>query len=69
VDVADVKERIGGIPGCYVVKGYNPQDLSDALKLALDYDYTNYKSIEYAKPLDENLLVMKLIDIYNSLVK
>ncbi len=69
VDVADVKERIGGIPGCYVVKGYNPQDLSDALKLALDYDYTKYKSIEYAKPLDENLLVMKLIDIYNSLVK
>lgn len=69
VNVADVKERIGEIKGCHVVEGYNAQDLANALKLALEYDYSDYSSIEYARVLDENVLIKKLISIYNSLVK
>ncbi|OYU96738.1 MAG: hypothetical protein CFE21_00170 [Bacteroidetes bacterium B1(2017)] len=69
VNVADVSERIGKIEGCHVVEGYNAIDLSNALKLALDHDYSNYSSIEFSKSLDENILVKNLIETYQSLIK
>ncbi len=68
VNVADVKERILGIGGCFLVEGYNPMDISNALKKALDFDYSKYSSVEFAKTLDENVQVKKLIEIYNSLI-
>ena len=38
VDVGDVKERVEGLEGCYVVKSRAPRDLADALEKALTFE-------------------------------
>ncbi len=38
VDVGDVKERVEGLEGCYVVKSRDPRDLAEALKKALAFE-------------------------------
>ena len=38
VDVGDVKERVDGVEGCYVVESRNPQDLAKALRKALAFE-------------------------------
>jgi glycosyltransferase involved in cell wall biosynthesis len=68
VDVADVKQRIEHIQGCYLVDSYSAQELSNCLKNALDYDYSNYKSIHHVMDLDENILIKKLIQVYKSVL-
>ena len=67
VDVADVKMRIGKIPGCFICSSYDPIQFSETISLALKFNYENYFSRSSVLELDENLLVQKLIEIYKSL--
>jgi glycosyltransferase involved in cell wall biosynthesis len=67
VDVADVKTRIGGIPGCFVCSSYDPIHFSKTISLALKFNYKGYNSRSSVLDLDENLLIQKLIEIYKSL--
>jgi teichuronic acid biosynthesis glycosyltransferase TuaC len=69
VAVADVKDRLAPIGGCFVVDSYDAQELSSALAKAIQYDYSNYESYSFARVLDEDLLIQKLIGIYQSLLK
>jgi teichuronic acid biosynthesis glycosyltransferase TuaC len=67
VDVADVKKRIGEIPGCFVCSSYDPIQFSKTISLALKFNYQNYYSKAFVLELDEDLLIQKLIEIYKSL--
>lgn len=69
VDVGDVKERIEGMEGCYVVQSREPRDIAEALKEALAFkSKTNgrEKILEYG--LTNEQVAHKVIDIYKQIV-
>ena len=68
VDVADVRDRIGLIPGCAIVNSYNPREISKALENLFFYDYCNYQSRSFVANLDEDILVEKLISVYKKVL-
>ena len=68
VDVGDVRERIGGLDGCFVAQTKSPEDLAGLLKDALEF---NGKTAGRARIIDDNLdnrqLVLKLTSLYKKL--
>ena len=65
VDVGDVKERISGIAGCYLVKSREPRDVAEALKKAFEFKgKTKGREKIIAEGLNNELIAHKLIDIY-----
>lgn len=74
VEVGDVKERIAGIDGCYVIpkddRAKMIDELADALVKALAFDgKTNGREILMRQNLSNELVAKKLIDIYNKVLK
>ena len=70
VDVGDVKERLEGVEGCYVVESRNPQDLAKALRKALAFDgKTNgrEKILEYG--LTNDMVAKQIIEIYGNIIR
>jgi len=66
-DVGDVKEIIGKTDGCYVCS-YDPKDVADKIKKALDFGKrTNGR--EKIKYLDEKIIAQNIIDLYNNILK
>lgn len=67
VDVGDVRERIDGIEGCWVVTP-TKDDIANALKKALAFSgRTNGRKALVASELTNDLVAGKLLGIYNSL--
>ena len=67
VDVGDVRERIEGIDGCWIVMPLR-DDISKALKKALAFSgRTNGEKALIASNLTNTSVASKLIEIYNSL--
>lgn len=65
VDVGDVKERITGLPGCFVVSA-KPEALAEAILLSINQrQITTRHSV---LPLDENLLNKQILDVYEMLI-
>ena len=66
VDVGDVKERVGGIDGCYVADSREPQELSELLKRAMSYEgRTKGRERIEADGLDNRDVAERLMRIYN----
>ena len=68
VDVGDVKERIGEIPGCYIA-GRDAEDIANKLKEALAFEG---RTLGRATVLDDGLsnesIASRIISIYKSLI-
>ena len=70
VDVGDVKERLEGVEGCYVVESRKPMDIAEALRKALAFDgKTNgrEKILEYG--LTNDMVAKQIIEIYGNITK
>jgi len=65
VDVGDVRERIQGIDGCYLVTR-NAQEISDALKKVLIRRRRNQSRESVTHNLDHKVLVQALKNFYSS---
>lgn len=66
VDVGDVKERVGGVDGCYVADSREPQELSELLKRAMSYEgRTKGRERIVADGLDNREVAKRLMRIYN----
>ena len=66
VDVGDVKERVGGVDGCYVADSREPQELSELLKRAKSYEgRTKGRERIEADGLDNRDVAERLMRIYN----
>ena len=65
VDVGDVKERLEGVEGCYVVESRKPMDIAEALRKALAFEdrTEGRKRIEELGYTNE-LVAQKIIKIY-----
>ena len=67
VDVGDVRERIEGVEGCYVEKNRTIKELADLLLKAMSFESkTKGREKIIADELDNDLIVRKLIEIYNA---
>ena len=69
VDVGDVKERLEGVEGCYVVESRKPMDIAEALRKALAFDgKTNgrEKIIEFG--LTNELVAKQIIETYEDII-
>ena len=69
-DVGDVKERVAGVEGCYVVKSREPREIAEALEMAVAFEgKTNgrEKILEYG--LTNELVAKKIIKIYGDIIK
>lgn len=70
VDVGDVKERVEGIEGCYVVDSREPQVLADALEKALEYEgRTNGRERIIAMGLTNEQVAKRIIKTYERVAK
>lgn len=68
-DVGDVKLNISGVDGCYVCK-QDVNDLTEKLNLALSFGQrTNGRQRIIELGLDSDTIAVKLIEVYNSLLK
>lgn len=70
VDVGDVRERIGGIDGCYVADNREPEHISNLLRQALMFEGRTdgrKRIIEFG--LDNKQIAEKLLNIYQNVVK
>lgn len=68
VDVGDVKERVGGIAGCYVSQTYEPEELGELLRQALSFKgKTMGRKRIVADGLDNRQVAIKLMKIYESI--
>ena len=70
VEVGDVKERLEGVEGCYVVESRKPMDIAEALRKALAFDgKTNgrEKILEYG--LTNDMVAKQIIEIYGNITK
>ncbi len=66
-DVGDVKEVIGDTEGCYITS-FDPKDVAAKIKLALDFGKrTNGR--EKILHLDSKVIVRKLVEVYESVLK
>lgn len=68
VDVGDVKERVGGIAGCYVSQTYESEELGELLRQALSFKgKTMGREKIVADGLDNRQVAIKLMKIYESI--
>lgn len=67
VDVGDVRQQVGGLEGCAVIDGESPQDLAAALERVLRRR-RRVVAAGVVAPLDEALLVERLIEVYRQAV-
>ena len=66
VDVGDVKERVEGLEGCYVVESRNPQDLAEALRKALAFEgRTKGRERIVKMGLMNEQVAKRVVEIYN----
>lgn len=65
-DVGDVSQIISNTAGCYITS-YNPADVADKLKKALDFAGPTYGR-DNIKHLEVNTVARKIIDIYNKVI-
>jgi glycosyltransferase involved in cell wall biosynthesis len=69
VAVADVPQRLQGIPGCEVCADDSPETIAAALARTLRRDARcDGQGREAARQLDERLLTTRVIDIYRSVL-
>ncbi len=67
-DVGDVKEVIGDTEGCYICS-YDPQDVAEKIKMALDYGKrTNGRERIIKLGLDSDSIAKKIINVYEEVV-
>lgn len=65
VDVGDVKERVNGVEGGYVVMNREPRDVAEALKKAFTFKgKTKGREKIMADGLSNEIIARKLMDIY-----
>ena len=70
VDVGDVKVRIEGLDGCYVVSSRDPKDITDALKKAFTYEgRTKGRERIIEMELTNEQVAKKIIKIYDQILK
>ena len=67
VDVGDVKELCGGIPGCFVCER-SAKALSDGLAVAFGYERTEGRARIIERGLTNELISEKLLKIYRSVI-
>ena len=69
VDVGDVKEVFGRTEGCYIAR-YCPKDISEKLLKAFSFrgKTSGRERIEFLQ-LDNKIVVNKIMDVYNSVLK
>jgi glycosyltransferase involved in cell wall biosynthesis len=69
VDVGDVKEVLADVDGCFI-STYDANNIATHLKQALKYDgKTNGPQSIIEKELSNELVVKKIIEIYNNALK
>ncbi len=69
VDVGDVKERIEGVDGCYVVESRAQRDLAEALKKALTFDgRTHGRKRIIETGLVNEQVAKRIVEIYESIL-
>ena len=66
VDVGDVKELCGGIPGCFVCER-SAKALSDGLSAAFGYERTEGRKRIIERGLSNDLTTTKIMSIYNNI--
>ncbi|MCX7745014.1 MAG: glycosyltransferase [Flavobacteriales bacterium] len=67
VDVGDVKQRLAGLNNCYVVND-TPEDIAQALiNVLISDNLTDFRNTVLS--LNEEALIDKVLNIYNSLIK
>ena len=65
VDVGDVKERIGGIDGCYVSDTRKPEEIADLLYKSLMFNgKTNGRETLIRQGLTNELAARRVINVY-----
>lgn len=67
VDVGDVRQRIGTLPGCRVCDDERPETIAAALAEVLSFPGT-FAGRETVAELDERLLVRKVLGIYRDAI-
>ena len=67
VDVGDVKERITGIPGCFICKD-EPEAIAEALQEALVKRPVSFESRKFVMSLDENIMTKKVLEVYRGVL-
>lgn len=69
VDVGDVKERLEGVEGCYVVESRKPMDIAEALRKALAFeDRTEGRKRIVEIGYTNELVAKKIIKIYEDII-
>ena len=69
VDVGDVKERLEGVEGCYVVESRKPMDIAEALRKAIAFEgKTNGREKILAAGLTNEQVAKKIIVIYKKII-
>ncbi len=67
-DVGDVKEIIGDTEGCFICS-YDPKDVAEKIKMALDYGKrTNGRERIIKLDLDSDSIAKKIINVYEEVV-
>ena len=70
VDVGDVKERTDGVEGCYVVSSRKPEDIAEAIRLALAVQVkTNGCEKIVADGLTNEQVTKKIMEVYASVMQ
>jgi teichuronic acid biosynthesis glycosyltransferase TuaC len=65
VDVGDVRERIGSLPGCVVCQDDRPETIAAGLAEVLSRDVP-FEGRTAVQPLDERVLTQKVLGIYQN---
>ena len=69
VDVGDVKERVEGLEGCYVVESRKPMDIAEALRKAIAFDgKTNGREKIIELGLTNELVAKQIIETYEDII-
>lgn len=70
VDAGDVKERLEGVEGCYVVESRNSRDLAEALKKALAFNgRTNGRQRIIDVGLTNEQVADRIVQIYEKVLR
>ena len=70
VDVGDVKERVDGVDGCYVINTREPKELADVLRKAMLFERkTKGREKVIADGLSNIFVAKRLMEIYGNVTK
>ena len=70
VDVGDVKERVGGVDGCFVAETRTPEELAGLMQKAFAFaGKTKGRESLVADGLDNHSVAQKLIEIYKNVCR